>query len=129
MLFFIGAAVAAGLATMPSAPADRRLTAQAIRGTSRVCQYGSGRGARLRRIGLGEPCPFYYHEPAAAPQLVPGLALRAGEERQRGRTICVYRYGNQYFRTALAAALSCPLTPGPAMVVLDQRPTSERNPR
>ena len=115
-----GAAIAASLAAMAGAQGELRLTAQRAEGARRVCVYGSGPEAKVRRIGLGEPCPYRYRAPEPPRQFVPSMALRIGEERTAGRTVCIYRYAGQIYRAARPAAMSCPLTPGAAMQVLMQ---------
>ena len=115
-----GAAIAASLATMAGAQSDLRLTAQRAEGARRLCVYGSGAEAKVRRIGLGEPCPYRYRAPEPQRQLVPSMALRIGQERAAGRTVCIYRYAGRVYRAARPAAMSCPLTPGSSMQVMGQ---------
>ena len=126
MNWVIGAAAVASLAGMSPAPDDLRLTAQRAEGARRLCVYGTGPQAKARRIGLGEPCPFRYRAPTEPARPIPPMAIRVGEEHPTGRTVCIYRYAGQTYRTARPAMMSCPLTPSGAMQMLSEPGVDDR---
>ena len=92
-----------------------RLTGQRLEGIYRVCTYGVQPRIKARRIGSGEPCPQTYREPEPEIEFVPAAAMRVGESRGIGQTICIYRFSNRDYRTLLPALVRCPLTPAAGM--------------
>ena len=94
-----------------------RLTSQRLEGIHRVCIYGVEPRHKARRIGSGEPCPQTYREPEQAVEFVPASAMRIGESRGIGHTICLYRFGSRDYRTLLPALVRCPLSPAAGMRV------------
>ncbi len=121
-----GAVLAVSLAMTTAAPANLRLTAQKAEGTRRICTYGSGSDAKVKRIGVGEPCPAVYRAPPPRVEMIPSMALRIGEGRSNGQAYCLYRYGGRDYRTLRPAMTRCPLTPSARMQALADPTVDER---
>lgn len=108
-----------GLALAVTPVAASRLILQSTKGTARVCDYEVRPGIsdhgrnRLRqmRVGLAEPCPSQYREPAAAPEIIPSTARLTSQGRRGDRTICFYTNNDRQYARTIAAGLQCPLTP------------------
>ncbi|HST37825.1 MAG TPA: hypothetical protein VLK25_14505 [Allosphingosinicella sp.] len=106
-----------GLAVAPALAA--RLVSQSVKGAKRECVYEARPGARPRtgdlqpavRVGIGEPCPYFYPRPNTYEERIPRLATLVDRARANGQTLCVYAYNGRRYTRAIEASRICPLTP------------------
>ena len=117
-LLVLAALAGGAAATAASAQVPGRLQDQRVEGRYRICLYQrpdeirTARGARVLRVGRGEPCPSAYRPPREpAPEEIPAFATLRERSVRDGRTICIYRYLDRDYEQVRPGGSMCTYTP------------------